>query len=71
MKDFGNLNAEWTTCTVCGSRNHESADHHKLNDAAPELREALLGIMTNQSSEIPERYLDAAIRALKITGDFQ
>lgn len=40
MKDFGLLNNPGTSCSVCGSRNHETVTHQALNDAAPELLEA-------------------------------
>ncbi len=41
MKDFGNLNSKWSTCSVCSSRNHGTWDHQALNDTAPELLEVL------------------------------
>lgn len=52
MKDFGNLNSDWCTCSVCGSRNHDTLAHNRLNNAAPELLEALKALLEATESHL-------------------
>lgn len=53
MKDFGTLKAEFTACSICGSRNHTTEHHAALNDAAPQMLAALKALLGGIEEEVP------------------
>jgi hypothetical protein len=63
MKDFGDKNSKHTICSVCSSRNHETIEHQRLNDVAPELLEALLDLIGRKYHEA----LDPALILEEVT----
>lgn len=44
MRDFGNRNEPHSICSVCGSRNHLTEEHRRLDIYAPDLLDALKAV---------------------------